>query len=185
MNDVFDAASDIQRFCADHGWPFCFIGGVAVQRWGEPRQTRDVDLTIVTGFGNEAPFIDELLAHFPTRGDHPRDFALRNRVLLLLSDDGVGIDVALGALPFEQRAVTRATPWVIHDDLELTTCSAEDLIVWKVFAGRPQDWSDVEMILTRQTTLDTSQILSELLPLLELKDADQDAARIRHLLDAP
>lgn len=56
MNGLFDAATEIQDFCRDRQWRFCLIGGMAVQRWGEPRQTRDVDLTLLTGFGGEAPF---------------------------------------------------------------------------------------------------------------------------------
>ena len=42
---VLRAAEEIQAFCQQRGWPFCFIGGVAVQRWAEPRLTQDVDLS--------------------------------------------------------------------------------------------------------------------------------------------
>ncbi len=58
---VLAAASEVQRFCQHHGWRFCFIGGVAVQRWGEPRFTQDVDLTLLTGFGGEEFFTDTVL----------------------------------------------------------------------------------------------------------------------------
>jgi hypothetical protein len=40
------------------------IGGLAVQRWGEPRQPRDVDVALLTGFGDEASFVDHLLEHY-------------------------------------------------------------------------------------------------------------------------
>ena len=60
MRDLFLLASDVQLFCRDRGWRFCFIGGLALQRWGEPRLTADVDLTILTGVGPEAAYIDEL-----------------------------------------------------------------------------------------------------------------------------
>jgi hypothetical protein len=53
LPDVLAAAGEVQSFCQQHGWRFCFIGGVAVQRWGEPRLTQDVDLTLLTGFGKE------------------------------------------------------------------------------------------------------------------------------------
>jgi hypothetical protein len=43
---ILAAAGEIQAFCQKQGWRFCFIGGVAVQRWGEPRLTQDVDLTL-------------------------------------------------------------------------------------------------------------------------------------------
>src|SRR5690349_15334238 len=57
MIDLFETARQLQAFCDGQAWRSCFIGGVAVQRWGEPRLTRDVDLTLLTGFGGEAPFI--------------------------------------------------------------------------------------------------------------------------------
>lgn len=39
MRDLFRLADEIQSFCRDRGWRFCFIGGIALQRWGEPRLT--------------------------------------------------------------------------------------------------------------------------------------------------
>ena len=58
---VLAAAEEIQQFCQNNGWRFCLIGGVAVQRWGEPRLTQDVDLTLLSGFGNEDKLVDVLL----------------------------------------------------------------------------------------------------------------------------
>ena len=52
--------------------------------------------------------------------------------------------------------------------------SAEDLIVLKAFAGRGQDWVDVERIIVRQTgNLDWNYIREQLGPLAELKDAPE------------
>ncbi|MFH1176963.1 MAG: hypothetical protein V1750_06110 [Acidobacteriota bacterium] len=62
MNPIFTAALEVQGFCQAHGWRFFFIGGIAVQRWGEPRLTQDVDISIVTGFGHEGEYADELRA---------------------------------------------------------------------------------------------------------------------------
>lgn len=183
MNGLFEVATAIQGFCRDRAWHFCFIGGLAVQRWGEPRQTRDVDLTLLTGFGAERPYVDELLAAFDARLPDAAAFAMQNRVLLLRSPSGVGIDIALGALPFEERAVSRASDWIIDADAVLFTCSAEDLIVYKAFAGRPQDWADVEMVVARRGGgLDVEAILEEALPLLELKEAAADRERLESLL---
>ena len=63
MNPIFAAAHELQEFCTGAGWRFCFIGGIAVQRWGEPRFTQDADLTLLTDFGDEERYIDQLLAH--------------------------------------------------------------------------------------------------------------------------
>lgn len=184
MNPIFAAALEIQTFCNASKWRFYFIGALAVQRWGEPRLTHDVDLTIITGFGDESTYVDALLGSFQGRLPDARDFALNNRVLLLRSDGGVPIDVALGAIPFEERAVERASAFVVQDNVELTTCSAEDLIVLKAFAGREKDWLDIEGIAIRQgDQLDEALIWSELGPLLELKDQPEDSARLRAVLD--
>jgi hypothetical protein len=132
--------------------------------------TVDVDLTLLTGFGGEAPFIDVLLEHFSGRIPGARQFALDHRVLLLQSRTGVGLDIALGALPFEARAVERASLFEYPPGVPLRTCSAEDLIVMKAFAGRGQDWVDVERVIVRQTrTLDWAYIEEQLAPLAEVK----------------
>lgn len=80
------------------------------------------------------------------------------------------MDVALGALPFEERSIRRASEWFWKNSQTLNTCSAEDLVVYKAFAGRDRDWSDVESVLTRQHgKLDFNQVRTELEPLLDLK----------------
>src|SRR4051812_9202943 len=96
---VLAAAEDVQSFCQQQRWAFCFIGGVAVQRWGEPRLTQDVDLTLLTGFGSEEKFVDRLLEVFAPRRVDAREFSLVSRVLLVRTHDGVSLDIALGAFP--------------------------------------------------------------------------------------
>lgn len=185
MNPIFAAAREIQDFCRGRGWRSCVIGGLAVQRWGEPRLTRDVDVTLLTGFGSETSYVDGLLSAFRGRLSDAREFALRNRVLLLSSRSGIPIDVALGAMPFEEAAVSRATPFRIGPELELSTCGAEDLVVYKAFAGRPRDWLDIEGIVVRQgRRLDVPLIWRELFPLLELKDDSETEGRLRRLLES-
>lgn len=183
MNPIFGAAVEIQAFCRARGWRFCFIGGLAVQRWGEPRFTRDVDLTILTGFGGEAAFVDELLSGFRGRLPDAREFALRHRVALLTSTEGIPIDVALGAMPFEEAAVRRASTYEVAPGVGLTTCSAEDLVVFKAFAGRDRDWLDVDGIAARQgSRLDEALIWRELRPLLRLKEDVETEGRLQRLL---
>ena len=65
-----------------------------------------------------------------------REFALTRRVLLMRAASGVDVDVALGAFPFEERNVERSSTWTWADNQSLITCSAEDLVVHKAFAGR-------------------------------------------------
>jgi hypothetical protein len=182
MNAIFAAALEVERGVRATGFPFCFIGGVAVQRWGQPRMTADVDLTVVTGFGGEEPYVDALLALFRGRLADAREFALRHRTLLLVASNGVHVDVALGAMPFEEHSVERASPFAISDGESITTCSAEDLVVHKAFAGRDKDWGDIRGIVVRQPRLSHELIWTELLPLLELRDDSDAEPRLRMLL---
>jgi hypothetical protein len=183
VNPLFAAALELQRFLEARDWRFCFIGGLAVQRWGEPRLTLDVDCTLLTGFGQEERYVDALLAAFVGRVDHPRAFALAHRVLLLYGPARVPLDIALGAMPFEERCVERASPFDIGDQRSLTTCSAEDLVVFKAFAGRDRDWLDIEGIVLRQgEALRADIIWRELGPLLELKGEPEAGDRLRRVL---
>ena len=180
---VLDAAREVEVFCRANRWKFCFIGGLAIQRWGQPRLTADADLTLVTGFGGEPPYIDDLLSKFKARRADARRFALVNRVLLLEASNGVGVDIGIGALPFEENSIKRASRAEIAPGYELTTCCAEDLIVHKAFAGRPQDWLDVETILMRQNKkLNLALVWEELTPLAELKEEPQILVRLRDLV---
>ncbi len=184
MTPILETALEVQSFCRSRRWRFSFIGAIAVQRWGEPRLTQDVDLTVFSGFGREAEFVDALLAVYRSRIRGGREFALQRRVLLLEGSSGVPIDVSLGAIPFEERLIGRSSPWEIGGAEPLVTCSAEDLIVLKAFAGRDKDWLDVEGVVIRQgRALKTPLVLRELEPLLELKEDARSVARLQAILD--
>ena len=185
MKDLFEVARRVQEFLDARAWRSCIIGGVAVQRWGEPRLTRDVDVTLLTGLGGEEKYVDEILKHFASRVADAREFALTRRVMLLTSEDGTDIDLALGGLPFEENAVGRASDFEFYPGMTLRTCSADDLMVMKAFAGREQDWGDVKGIIARQgDALNWSLILSELRPLCELKEAPDILLKLEKLRPA-
>ncbi len=182
MNSIIAAALELQSFCSSRKWDFSIIGGLAVQRWGEPRNTIDADLTLITGFGREEEFVDELLTKFVTRRPDARDFALQYRVLLLQASNGIPLDIALGAMPFEVRSVERATAWQVANDASLITVCPEDLIVHKAFAGRPRDWLDIEGVLVVSgDSLDWQLIEYELRPLIELKECPEAFDQLMHL----
>jgi hypothetical protein len=179
VTEVLRAAADLQALCARHRWRYCFIGGLAVLRWGEPRETVDVDLTLVTGFSGEDEFIRTLIAAFEPRRDDAVEFAKVNRVLLLRAVSGVGLDIALGGLPFEESVVARSSTFEFIPGISLRTCSAEDLLVLKAFADRPKDWVDVDGVIIRQgARLDWTYLVEQLRPLAELKEAPEITDRL-------
>lgn len=133
MNEVYTAALDLQTFVQAHEWPFCFIGGLAVQRWGRPRATKDADMTLLTRFDRDEECISALARHFPLMFAESVEFAATGRVLFLKHPNGVRLDVALGALEFEEHAVARASWWDCSETARPFTCSADDLVVYKAY----------------------------------------------------
>ncbi len=186
MHPAIEAALELQQFLDKHGEKFCIIGGLAVQRWGEVRLTVDADATVLTDWSRDEIVTDLLLgSSFLPRHADAREFALRNRVLLLKNEKGTHVDVALGAMDFENRSVLRSSLWTVSESEKLRTCSAEDLLVHKTFAGRTRDWTDIEGILQRQgPKLDLGLVCSELKPLLDLKGTPESIDRLAALCSA-
>jgi len=184
VRDLIRAAAELQSFMLKREWRFCFIGGIALQRWGRPRVTIDADLALLTGLGDEEQFIEPLVNEYEPRHPEAVQFALQSRVLLIQSADGIPFDISLAAFPFEREVICRATDYVFYGELSLRTCSAEDLVVLKAFADRPRDWVDIEGILTRQgAAVNRQQILDKLQPLCELKEAPEIAERLRRVYE--
>jgi hypothetical protein len=183
MSDYYASAAEFEAFCRARRWRFCFIGGLAVLRWGLPRMTLDVDISLLTGYENTPAYIDELLRHFPARMTDAAAFARAHRVLLVTSHDGTPADISLAAVPFEEDVIARAGAWQATPDVALTTCSAEDLIVYKAFANRARDWDDIEGILQRQgPALNLPQIMRALQPLCDARDTPGVIAQLDALV---
>jgi len=178
---VLDAALEAQQVCINTGFRFSVIGGVALQRWGEPRFTADADLSVLVEPGQESQAVRSLLHELPARIDDAPGFAERTRVVLAKSEQGVGIDIVLAGLPFEERVIERSSLWHLDDSVTLRTCSAEDLLVMKAFAARDKDWADVTSILERQAgKLDLDLVFSELAPLAEAREAPAIIEQLQH-----
>jgi len=147
---LIHAAAEIARFLERRGFPYFVIGGLALQHWGEPRLTRDVDITVLVASKDLASFMDAVLSRFSPRIPDARDFALRHRVLLVQADNGVPIDISLGIPGYEGEAFRRAVEVEFPEVGKIRLIGPEDLIIHKCVAGRPRDVEDVEGILIRQ-----------------------------------
>jgi hypothetical protein len=171
MTPLLEAALDLQNFFDQRAWRSCIIGGIALLRWGEPRLTRDVDASLLTGFGHDGEFIHTILSSYRGRIPDAAAFAMKNRVMLIESPQGIPIDLALAGLRFEELMIERSSLFEFEASCFLRTCSAEDLIVQKLFAFRTRDVLDVETIVVRQQDrLDWGYIEDHLTPLAELKE---------------
>jgi len=150
VNRQFETAWQLDRFFTGRGIPYIIIGGFAVQRWGQPRFTRDVDVTILLPPGGEAATLREIVAAFPARVKDPVDFALEHRVLPLTVPGGSEADVSLGLPGYEEEVIARGVAHDLGGGRNVRLCSAEDLVIHKSLAGRAQDVLDIEGIVARQ-----------------------------------
>jgi hypothetical protein len=61
--------------------------------------------------------------------------------LQVTAPNGVPVDIALAALPFEGQAIERATLFEFAPGCSLRTCSAEDLMILNSFPSGRRTWS--------------------------------------------
>ena len=159
MNGQFEAAWQLHRFLTERDIAYVVIDGIAVQRWGEPRLTIDVDLAILLPAGGEERRLREIAAAFPPRLKDAVAFALEHRVLPIDVPGASPADLGLALPGFEEEAITRAVAYDVGQGRSVRLCTAEDLVVYKCVAGRPQDVMDVESIVARQgDSLDVAHI---------------------------
>lgn len=188
FDELVAALDELRTFFEARSWPHCLIGGLAANRWGEVRNTQDVDVVVLAEIGDESDVIDELLKVFPLRAGRfgskaeGKSFALQSRVLLLQTKAGVPIDVALGATGFEAEMLNRAKLVAIAGKHKFQTASPEDIIVMKTIAARAHDWRDIEGIIVRQgAQLDWNYIEQWLDPLLEIMELPERRDELKTL----
>ncbi len=124
------------------------IGGIAVIARGFLRTTRDIDATIEAGDVDVGELVATLAAHgIVPRIDDAVAFAKRHQVLLLRHDPSdVPIDLSLAWLPFESEALA-AAELVEIGGVRVRVPRAEDLVIYKAVAWRPQDQEDIKRLI--------------------------------------
>lgn len=144
----------------DHqGIPYMVIGGQAVLLHGEPRLTRDIDVTL----GVDVDHLEKLLAAVETiplkpLPDDVPSFVQETRVLPALDEaTGIRVDFIFSFSPYETEAIGRSKEVRIQG-AGVRFASAEDLIIHKVFAGRPRDIDDVRTVLLKNPGIDRKYI---------------------------
>jgi hypothetical protein len=150
MNEPLHAAWEVSQFFVDHGIPYAVIDGLAVQEWGGARLTIDADFTIAAPLEGSAEIVQLITARFLSRTTDPQALAQRARMILIRASNGVEVDISLGLPGYEDELFRRAVEIEVDADRYVRVCSAEDLIIHKAVAGRPQDIVDIESVILRQ-----------------------------------
>ncbi|MBK8230791.1 MAG: nucleotidyl transferase AbiEii/AbiGii toxin family protein [Candidatus Eisenbacteria bacterium] len=129
--------------------PYMIIGGQAVLVHGEPRLTKDIDVTV--GVGPER--LDDLLALVGKLGLEPlvdpAEFVPATFVLPSADPaTGIRVDMILSHSPYEQIAIARVVFRTVGGEA-VAFASVEDLLIHKIVSGRPRDLEDVRVVLIK------------------------------------
>jgi len=161
--------------------PYMVVGGQAVLLYGEPRLTKDIDITLGVAVGRLAEVlavVDRL--GFKTIVD-PDGFAAETMVLPCSDESsGVQIDLIFSDTRYEREAIDRGR-MVELGGARVRFASPEDLIIHKVVAGRPRDMEDARSVLLKNPALDRDLIRDNLAE-FEQALAEPFAARFDALL---
>ena len=122
--------------------PYMVIGGFAVTVWGEPRFTRDIDVSIQVRPEELEAVVDLLCTEFRSLTADPLRFVKETRVLPVLVGP-TPADIIFAALPYEEEAIGRAKRISLGSG-DIQVCTPEDLILHKIVSPRPRDHEDVE-----------------------------------------
>jgi len=139
--------------------PYMVIGGQAVLLHGEPRLTRDIDVTLGLG----ANRLSSLLAvvrsiGLTARVDDAAEFVRQTMVLPCEeTDTGIRVDFIFSNSPYESEAMTRVVRRRVGD-ADVCYASVEDLIIHKLVAGRPRDMEDLRGVLLRNPKYDRAYV---------------------------
>jgi hypothetical protein len=135
------------------------IGGLAVALLGRPRVTRDVDALVLLEEEHWPAFLEAgRRFSFTSRLADALAFAREARVLLVRHQPtGIDVDIALGRLPFEEEAVTRATAVQVAG-VSVPLPTPEDLVIMKAVAHRERDLIDIEGLLAAHPKLDVRRV---------------------------
>lgn len=138
--------------------PYMIIGGQAVLLYGEPRLTRDIDITL----GVTLEKLDFVLDIAKSIGLNPLvdpETFTRKTMVLPCQDPqtDIRIDFIFSFSPYEQQALERVKI-VKLGSANIKFASLEDLIIHKVIAGRPRDLEDIKSVLIKNPETDLSYI---------------------------
>lgn len=157
-----DVIGEVKGVLDAIGLQHALIGGLAVGAHARARATKDVDLAVSAGEDGAR----RVIAAMEARGFAARVSGVPGPGAVVrfsrTGPDGVvrWVDFLFAGTPFEEAAIGRAeTAQVLGRSVRLV--SIEDLLVYKLLAGRPQDVADaVALVQARGTSLDRSYLES-------------------------
>jgi len=144
---------------AKHNIPYMIIGGQATLVYGVARLTEDIDITL----GANISDLDRILKacsflHLKILPKKYKEFVKKTMDLPVADRrTGIRIDFIFSYTQYESTALKRAKK-IKFGSATVKFASIEDLIVHKIFAGRPRDIEDIKMLLVKNKRVDFTYI---------------------------
>jgi hypothetical protein len=139
------------------------FGAQAAIAYGSTRVTKDIDVTVELPPDGVRVLVDALRAvAVEPRIDDVDDFIARTRVVPMVHrPTGMPIDVVLAGPGVEELFMSGARRLRMAD-VDVSVASPEDILVMKIFAGRPHDLEDALSVLRGRPDLDLAAVRSTL-----------------------
>lgn len=159
LSPLLDVLASLAAWLKEAGIRGAVIGGVAASLHGRPRMTQDVDAVIWLDTAQLQAFLDAGSRFgFKARISDAVEFAASNRVLLMTHEQSrTPVDITLGALPFEEEAIARASISTVRG-VSFPVITPEDLVIMKAVAHRPRDMADIESVMDATPRIDMNRI---------------------------
>ena len=167
---MIGASADIDRFVKELSGEtegpirLYLLGGGSMMSAGLKYYTKDIDLVVRTE--REYVLCVEAMKRMGFRSVRPgAGYGRMNLSDMLEREDGYRVDIfndrVCGKLRLSDGMVSRSTERVRHGDVVLSSCSMEDILIFKSITEREGDLQDSKAIITG-TMVDWKAFLAEL-----------------------
>jgi predicted nucleotidyltransferase len=139
--------------------PYMIIGGQAVLLYGEPRLTKDIDITLGLDI-NELPRLRNIAFQIGLTllVQNEEKFVRETMVLPTIHEpSGFRVDLIFSFSKYEQEALKRVNKIRIGS-IDACYASLEDVLIQKTISGRPRDIEDIKAMILKNPHFDIQYV---------------------------